>query len=104
MVLPREHVDFVERLLEDASIPTLPVHEHEKFEASSPGYTLTSQGGMELIDVVLRHPQIKLVVSALGVAPKEMIDLLNTHGRKVGALVGSVRHAVSQGRLASICS
>jgi NAD(P)H-dependent flavin oxidoreductase YrpB (nitropropane dioxygenase family) len=96
MVLPREHVEFVERLLDDAGIPTLPAHEHEKFEASSPGYTLTPQGGMELIDVALRHPQIKLVVSALGVAPKEMIDLLHTHGLKVGALVGSVRHAVSQ--------
>src|SRR6202012_6153907 len=36
------------------------------------------------------------LVSALGVASKEMIDLLPTHGLKVGALVGSVRHAVSQ--------
>jgi NAD(P)H-dependent flavin oxidoreductase YrpB (nitropropane dioxygenase family) len=96
IVLPREHVEFVEGILNDAGISPLPPHEHEKFEASSPGYTLTSQGGMELIDVALKHPQIKLVVSALGVAPKDMIDLLHARGVKVGALVGNVRHAVKQ--------
>jgi NAD(P)H-dependent flavin oxidoreductase YrpB (nitropropane dioxygenase family) len=96
IVLPREHVEFVERILDNAGISPLPPDEHEKFEASSPGYTLTSKGGMELIDVALKHPQIKLVVSALGVAPKEMIDLLHARGLKVGALVGNVRHAVHQ--------
>jgi Nitronate monooxygenase len=96
IVLPRGHVDFVDRILNDAGISPLPPHEHEKFEASSPGYTLTSQGGRELIDVALKHPQIKLVVSALGVAPRDMIDLLHVNGVKVGALVGDVRHAVKQ--------
>jgi NAD(P)H-dependent flavin oxidoreductase YrpB (nitropropane dioxygenase family) len=96
IALPREHVEFIEKILDEAGIPPLPPDEHEKFQASSPGYTLTSQGGMELIDVALKHPQIKLVVSALGVAPKERIDLLHERGLMVGALVGNVRHAVSQ--------
>jgi len=81
IALPKEHIDFVERILADAGIPPLPDDEHREFMESSPGYTLTSQGGMELIEVALKHPQIKLVVSALGIAPKEMIDLLHA---KVG--------------------
>jgi NAD(P)H-dependent flavin oxidoreductase YrpB (nitropropane dioxygenase family) len=96
VVLPKEHIEFIERILADAGIPPLPEDEHQKFMESSPGYTLTSRGGMELIEVALKHPQIKLVVSALGIAPKEMIDLLHAKGLKVGALVGSVHHALRQ--------
>jgi NAD(P)H-dependent flavin oxidoreductase YrpB (nitropropane dioxygenase family) len=51
---------------------------------------------MELIEVAVRHPRIRLVVSALGVAPREMIDQLHDKGLKVGALVGKVEHASSQ--------
>jgi NAD(P)H-dependent flavin oxidoreductase YrpB (nitropropane dioxygenase family) len=95
-VLPREHVEFVEKILSDAGIPPLPREQHQKFVESSPGYTLTARGGMELIEVALKHPQIRLVVSALGVAPKDMIDLLHAHGLKVGALVGNLHHTISQ--------
>ncbi len=95
-VLPREHVEFVEKILQEAGVPPLPSDEHQKFLDSSPGYRLTAQGGMELIEVALKHPQVRLIVSALGVAPKEMIDLLHEKGLKVGALVGRVEHAVSQ--------
>ena len=86
-VLPREHVEFVEKILQEAGVPPLPSDEHQKFLDSSPGYRLTAQGGMELIEVALKHPQVRLIVSALGVAPKEMIDLLHEKGLKVGALV-----------------
>jgi NAD(P)H-dependent flavin oxidoreductase YrpB (nitropropane dioxygenase family) len=96
VVLPKEHIEFVDRILANAGIPLLAEDEHQKFMESSPGYTLTSQGGMELIEVALKHPQIKLVVSALGIAPKEMVDLLHAKGLKVGALVGSVHHALRQ--------
>jgi len=92
-VLPAEHIRFVDDLLTRAGIPPLPPHEQDELQRQSMGYRLTAQGGMELIDVALRHPQIKLVVSALGVAPGEMIDLLHARGIKVGALVGSVEHA-----------
>ena len=96
VVLPKEHIEFVERILKDAGIPPLPEEEHQQFLDSSPGYTLTSRGGMELVEVALKHPQIRLIVSALGIAPKEMVDLLHARGLKVGALVGSVHHALRQ--------
>jgi len=96
LVLPREHVQFVDALLKDAGIPPLPADEYEKLHRQSPGFRLTAEGGMELIQVALKHPQIKLVVSALGVAPPDMVDLLHARGLKVGALVGSVDHALRQ--------
>ncbi len=96
LVLPREHIAFVDTLLADAGIPPLPSDEHEKLHLGSPGFRLTAEGGMELIEVALKHPQIKLVVSALGVAPPDMVELLHAHGIKVGALVGSVAHALRQ--------
>ena len=64
-VLPKEHVAFVDKILADAGIPELPAYEREQLAEYASGYRLTSQGGMELIEVALRHPQIKLVVSAL---------------------------------------
>ncbi len=91
--LPEEHIRFVDRLLEKANIPPLPADERAALYKEIPGFRLTAQGGMELIDVALRHTQVKLVVSALGVAPREMIDRLHANGIKVGALVGSVEVA-----------
>lgn len=95
-VIPPEHISFVDDLLTKAGIPPLPPHEREALQGQRMGHRLTADGGMELIEVALRHPQVKLVVSALGVAPREMIDVLHAHGLKVGALVGSVEHAVRQ--------
>jgi NAD(P)H-dependent flavin oxidoreductase YrpB (nitropropane dioxygenase family) len=94
--LPEEHIRFVDRLLEKANIPPLPAHERAALYKETPGFRLTAEGGMELIEVALRHPQIKLVVSALGVAPRDMIDRLHANDIKVGALVGSVEHARRQ--------
>jgi NAD(P)H-dependent flavin oxidoreductase YrpB (nitropropane dioxygenase family) len=94
--LPPEHIRFVDRLLEEANIPPLPVDEKAKLDTQSMGYRLTAQGGMELIEVALKHPQIKLVVGALGIPPPEMIKVLHEHGIKVGALAGSVAHARKQ--------
>jgi NAD(P)H-dependent flavin oxidoreductase YrpB (nitropropane dioxygenase family) len=96
VVLPKEHVQFVDALLEKAGIPPLPTDEYEKLHKESPGFRLTAEGGMELVEIALKHPQIKLVVSALGVAPPDMVDLLHARGIKVGALVGSVDHARRQ--------
>src|SRR5580704_12388419 len=68
VVLPKEHVQFVDALLEKAGIPRLPADEYDSLHNQSPGFRLTAEGGMELVEVALTHPQIKLVVSALGVA------------------------------------
>lgn len=96
LVLPKEHIAFVDEILRKAGIPPLPPEERERVLATAPGYAMTAQGGMELIEVALRHPSLRFVVSALGVAPKPMIDLLHERGLKVGSLVGNTKHAKSQ--------
>lgn len=95
-VLPQEHVEFVERIMNEAGIPPLSKDEQEEFANKLFGHSMTAEGGMELIEVALKHPQIKLVVSALGIAPEPMIKLLHEKGLKVGALVGNVEHAIRQ--------
>lgn len=96
-LLPRPHVDFVNGVLDRDGVPPLPPGEREKILARLlDTINLTPEGAMKLIDVALRHPQIKLLVSALGVAPKEIIDYLHQRGLKVGALVGKPEHAVNQ--------
>jgi NAD(P)H-dependent flavin oxidoreductase YrpB (nitropropane dioxygenase family) len=46
--------------------------------------------------VALRHPQVKLVVSALGAPPKELVDELHGRGILVGSLCGKAEHAKAQ--------
>jgi len=92
-VLPPEHIRFVDELLEQAGIPPLPQAERDRLAQTTPGYRLTAQGGMELIEIALRHKQVRLVVGALGVPPPEMIALLHANGVKVGGLAGNERHA-----------
>ena len=95
-VLPRQHIEFVDEILRRAGISPLPSDESKELLEQTPGFRLTTAGGMELLEVAFRHPQIKLIVSALGVAPKEMIDLVHENGLKAGALVGNIPHAISQ--------
>lgn len=94
--LPAAHVDFVERVLAEGGIPPLPDDEQRRLDAHAPGFRLTEEGGMELVDVALRHPNVRLVVSALGVAPPDMVSLLRSRGIRLGAMVGSPRHARAQ--------
>lgn len=96
-LLPREHVDFVNGVLDRGGVPPLPPREREKvIDRLLDLVNLTHEGAMMLVEVALRHPQVKLFVSALGIAPKEMIDYLHRRGLKVGALVGKPEHAVNQ--------
>ena len=55
----------------------------------------TPAGGQRLIEVALRHPQVKLIVNALGTPPREMIEDLHARGILVGALCGKPAHAVA---------
>src|SRR5437764_7197531 len=54
-----------------------------------------AQRALDVLDVSFRHP-IKLIANALGVPPKQMIDMGRKHGVPVAALVGSKEHALRQ--------
>jgi NAD(P)H-dependent flavin oxidoreductase YrpB (nitropropane dioxygenase family) len=51
--------------------------------------------GEQLLDVAFRHP-IKLIASALGVAPGYMLEKGKAEGVPVAALVGAREHAIKQ--------
>jgi len=93
-MVPSEHKDFANKLLAEKDVSTDSIEdsrrEHLHFTDN-----LTPDGAGAVLDVALSHP-IKLLVNALGVPPKIMLDKGRKHGVKVGALVGSAKHAAKQ--------
>lgn len=90
--IPQEHRDFLDRLLEDYHVPrkSAPVT-----LASRAGTGISEKRGKQLVDIALSYP-VKLVVNALGVPPAYIIERAHQQGVRVGALVGTVKHAVHQ--------
>lgn len=54
-----------------------------------------TQTALRLLEVSFRHP-IRMIANALGVPPREMIDMGKQHGVPVAALVGAKEHALRQ--------
>jgi NAD(P)H-dependent flavin oxidoreductase YrpB (nitropropane dioxygenase family) len=94
-MIDQEHWDYAEKILADHNIPPLP--EDEEPAGSDPlsqgvlGWTAAT--GSPLIDIALAHP-IKLLASALGPPPPEVIDRAHEQGVKVAALIGRVQQAI----------
>jgi NAD(P)H-dependent flavin oxidoreductase YrpB (nitropropane dioxygenase family) len=95
-ILPREQRDFVRSLVDQARIPPLPPDQAKAFVREHANkMNMTPRDSERSLQVALRHP-VKFIVGALGVPPKHVIDDLHARGIKVGALIGSVRHAMKQ--------
>jgi NAD(P)H-dependent flavin oxidoreductase YrpB (nitropropane dioxygenase family) len=94
-LIPEGHRAFMEGLLAGAEVPPLPPGEEERIHAEilEIGRNRTPNGGMRLLQVALRHPGIRLVVSALGEPRPDVIALLHQRGLLVGALCGKPDHA-----------
>ncbi|MHC2332856.1 NAD(P)H-dependent flavin oxidoreductase [Bradyrhizobium sp. USDA 4454] len=93
--LPKAHLDFVEKVLHDAGIPPLPPEvEAEMLREKAPGHGHTEEGVLEVLEIVVRHPQAKFVLSAMGAPPAYVVDRLHSRGIKVGAMAGSAEHAL----------
>ncbi|HEX6423819.1 MAG TPA: nitronate monooxygenase family protein [Acidimicrobiales bacterium] len=87
--IPQEHRDFGSRILADHGVPELPQGEkhHELL-----GWTATTAAPQ--VEVILRHDKARLVANALGTPPADVVSLIQESGRLVGALCGSVKHAL----------
>ncbi|MFD0360479.1 NAD(P)H-dependent flavin oxidoreductase [Nocardia sp. GCM10030253] len=89
-LVPQGHRDFAEKILADHNVPHLPESEHHN---QLLGWTATTVAPQ--IEVILRHPKAKLVANALGTPPPDVVAQIQDSGRLIGALCGSVKHALN---------
>jgi NAD(P)H-dependent flavin oxidoreductase YrpB (nitropropane dioxygenase family) len=95
-MIPQTHRDFINGILDKANIPELPDVERLRIrkEIQDGRGSMTPDGARRLLDVALRHPQVNLVVSALGTPPPDVVSRLKERGIMVGAMCGKASHAV----------
>lgn len=88
--IPRGHRDFTRDLLKKNGIELttseVAADQPQPFDGAT---------ALKLLEVSFRHP-IRLIANALGVPPKEMIEMGKKHGVPVAALVGAKEHALRQ--------
>ncbi|WP_236581835.1 nitronate monooxygenase [Hydrogenophaga sp. BPS33] len=94
-LIPQEQRDFMNRLLADAQVPELPAEERERVhqEIVTGRGAMTPDGARRLLQVALAHPQVRLVVSALGSPPPDVMAELRSRHIIVGAMCGKAQHA-----------
>lgn len=88
--VPRQHRDFTRDLLKrngiDLATTSIADNEPQPFDG---------ENALRVLEASFRHP-IRLIANALGVPPKEMIEMGRRHGVPVAALVGAKEHALRQ--------
>ena len=94
--IPLEHKRYIEQLLADHDIDTSDLWE-ETFR-SGVGDNMRSTGAGFILDTALAHPQVKMLVSALGVPPDFMMQRARENDIIVGALAGTREHAVKHAK------
>jgi NAD(P)H-dependent flavin oxidoreductase YrpB (nitropropane dioxygenase family) len=93
-MIPQEHRDFVEQLLERHHIPQLP-EELDGGVIKAAGLNVDAEAPGQ-VEVSLQHSGVKMLVNALGPPPPDVVNLAHEHGLLVGALVGAKAHAERQ--------
>jgi NAD(P)H-dependent flavin oxidoreductase YrpB (nitropropane dioxygenase family) len=89
-LIPEQHRKFASSLLEEHGVPELP--EGEKARELL-GWTSVTAGPQ--IETILKHERVRVVANALGTPPSDVIQEIQGSGRLVGALCGSVKHALA---------
>jgi NAD(P)H-dependent flavin oxidoreductase YrpB (nitropropane dioxygenase family) len=89
-MIPPKHREFAAKLLADHGVPELP--EGEKARELL-GWTVATAG--PLVETALKHEKVKVIANALGTPPSDVIQEIQDSGRLVGALCGSVKHALA---------
>jgi NAD(P)H-dependent flavin oxidoreductase YrpB (nitropropane dioxygenase family) len=95
-LVPAQQRDWVEHLLSHHGVPPQAAAATEQFQRDLlTRFTITARHHAALIDVAFDHP-IRLLVAALGVPPPDVLARAHERGVKVGAMVGTVDHALAQ--------
>jgi NAD(P)H-dependent flavin oxidoreductase YrpB (nitropropane dioxygenase family) len=93
-MIPEQHKQYVEEILDRYHVPKLPADEPQPQGLLGWTYgAATTQ-----VEVALSHP-IKLLASALGPPSEEVIAMAHDKGVKVAGLVGDVKQALEQVRV-----
>ena len=94
-LIPDGHRAFMDKILDDAGVPPLPADERARVHRDivNGRGNMTPDGARRLLRVALAHPQVKLVVSALGSPPPDVMAQLRAAKVMVGAMCGKGEHA-----------
>lgn len=92
--VPQEHKDFAASILRKHGLDATDL-EAARSNSLSFAQNLRDEGAASSMEVAFRYP-IKLIVNALGVPPKIMLEMARKHGVATGALVGAKEHAINQ--------
>ncbi len=88
-LLPEEHRTFLDDMLGRYGIAG---HSGESLLPSSAGLNVSPKGYQPLLDVAFDH-DIRLIASALGPPPPDLVTRAHDNGVLVAALAGTTRHA-----------
>ena len=81
--IPQSHKDFAHNILENNGIDVDPNElEEDRKNHLRFGKNMTPEGAHESLTVAFNHP-IKMIVNALGMPPKQMVDMAKDAGVKV---------------------
>jgi NAD(P)H-dependent flavin oxidoreductase YrpB (nitropropane dioxygenase family) len=88
--IPPQHREFAGKLLAEHGVPELPQGEQAR---ELLGWTAATAGPQ--VETILKHEKVRVVANALGTPPADVIKEIQQTGRLVGALCGSIKHALS---------
>jgi NAD(P)H-dependent flavin oxidoreductase YrpB (nitropropane dioxygenase family) len=94
-LIPEEHRAFVDELMERYGVAPLP-EEGPRDAGPDRPMPFSSQSANDLLEVVWRHPKVKMIANALGPAPDHLVEAAHERGLLVAGLVGKVDHARRQ--------
>jgi NAD(P)H-dependent flavin oxidoreductase YrpB (nitropropane dioxygenase family) len=94
-MIPEGHKQWLESVMKRYNVPPLPDDYDDARYISAEEVSWRPEQSRALLDVAFSHP-IKMIVNALGVPPKDVIDLAHEHGVLIGGLCGKAKHAIRQ--------
>ena len=93
-MIPQTHRDFVDSLLARYDVPELPP-ELQGGPVAAAGLGVDEMGPNQ-VEICLAHPNVKMIVNALGPPPQYVVERAHECGLLVGGLAGSKVHAERQ--------
>jgi NAD(P)H-dependent flavin oxidoreductase YrpB (nitropropane dioxygenase family) len=93
-LLPAQHVRWLDDLMESYGIPPLPSDDDEREARGFGGMRVDPASMAPLLEVAFSH-DTKLLASALGPPPPEVVERAHAAGIPVAALAGTLEHAVA---------